>query len=521
MPEIETLGPVSHNFESAMQRHHPYKYVYPYNVAGFPPTSYGYGAAAAAAQTAAAANYDAAATLRLASNVNAADLYTARSPHSLYPAYSQLSRQYSLGGPTATDPTGFPLIGRMQRPQKPPYSYIALITMAIESTQSKRATLAEICQFIRDRFAYYRENCKQGWENSIRHNLSLNECFQKLPREQGKPGKGHYWILDPGARHMFDDGSYRRRKKRYKKGDAPEPPSEEPESHHDLQGFPRKPTGSGVEGLTNCGMVSTMHSAQTICSGIYQPGVPTAGFAPPTTPPYPTLVRQPFDAGPPFFAAQPIARATDLSSDIPVSITSPSLASTAYGQSVCITQPTAQTVFAQEADIQATLGQAHGTTTVMQGDVYSPNSYSKASPTADTASHEPWSNGFQQITDTMINTSCSITTCSSASERVVNVENIADSQRGGRVVSHVPQTTSCGLSESGSEGASSPRSNVYPFSQRSDHGALSTTTAGGSHDHGSHDATSREILEELDDVSARFRSIEDEIELLDDKDSSQ
>lgn len=510
MPEIETLGPVTHSFESAMQRHHPYKYVYPYNV-GFPPTSYSYGAA----QT--AANYDAA--VRLASNVNAADIYTARSPHGLYPAaYSQLSRQYSLGGP-ATDPTGFPLIGRMQRPQKPPYSYIALITMAIENTQSKRATLAEICQFIRDRFEYYRANCKQGWENSIRHNLSLNECFQKLPREQGRPGKGHYWILDPGARHMFDDGSYRRRKKRYKKGDAPEPAGEDADSQHELQGFPRKPTGSGVEGLTNCGMV-TMHSAQTVCPGIYQPGVPTPGFAPPTTPPYPTLVRQPFDAGPPFFAAQPIARAADLSaSDIPVSITSPSLASTAYGQSICITQPTAQTVFPQETDMQATLQQAHGTTTVMQNDVYSPSSYSKSSPT--NTSHEPWSTAFsQQLTDSMINTSCSITTCSSAPEEAVSVENI--DSRG--AVSHVaPQTAGCNMSESGSEGGSSPRSNIYPFSQGSEHGAAALTTAesAGGHNHGSHDPASREILEELDDVSSRFRSIEDEIELLDVKDSSQ
>lgn len=505
MPEIETLGPVSHSFESAMQRHHPYKYVYPYNV-GFPaaPTSYGYTAQTAAA--AAAANYDAAATLRLASNA-AADLYTARSPHSLYPAYSQLSRQYAgLGGPAA-DPTGFPLIGRMQRPQKPPYSYIALITMAIENTQSKRATLAEICQFIRDRFAYYRENCKQGWENSIRHNLSLNECFQKLPREQGKPGKGHYWILDPGARHMFDDGSYRRRKKRYKKGDAPDSANEEAESHHEMQGFPRKTTGSGVEGLS---MVS-MHSAQTC---IYQPGVPTPGFAPPTTPPYPALVRQQFDAGPPFFAAQPIARASDLSTDIPVSITSPSLAS--YGQSVCITQPTAQTVFAQEADMQATLQQVtHGGATVIQSDVYSPSSYSKASP-ADAASHEPWSTTFQQITDSMINTSCSITTCSSASEGVA-VENITDSSVRSSQVQQAP-AGQCGLSESGSEGGSSPRSNVFQFSQGSDHAGLVTA---GRHDHGSHDAASREILEELDDVSARFRSIEDEIELLDDKDASQ
>lgn len=105
------------------------------------------------------------------------------------------------------------------RYQKPAYSYIALIAMSIECAPQKRATLSEICQFIRDRFPYYQQNCKQGWENSIRHNLSLNECFQKQPREQGRPGKGHYWVLDKNALKMFENGSFRRRKRRFKKGD--------------------------------------------------------------------------------------------------------------------------------------------------------------------------------------------------------------------------------------------------------------------------------------------------------------
>ena len=99
---------------------------------------------------------------------------------------------------------------------KPPYSYIALITMAVLNAPTKKLTLSEICDFIIERFPYYRERFP-AWQNSIRHNLSLNDCFIKVPREPGNPGKGNYWTIDPAAETMFDNGSFLRRRKRFKR----------------------------------------------------------------------------------------------------------------------------------------------------------------------------------------------------------------------------------------------------------------------------------------------------------------
>ncbi|NP_001310762.1 silk gland factor 1-like [Parasteatoda tepidariorum] len=98
---------------------------------------------------------------------------------------------------------------------KPPYSYISLITMAIQNSPQKMLTLNEIYQFIVDIFPFYRQN-QQRWQNSIRHSLSFNDCFVKVARTPDKPGKGSFWALHPESGDMFENGCFLRRQKRFK-----------------------------------------------------------------------------------------------------------------------------------------------------------------------------------------------------------------------------------------------------------------------------------------------------------------
>ncbi|XP_058415035.1 forkhead box protein M1 isoform X2 [Diceros bicornis minor] len=84
--------------------------------------------------------------------------------------------------------------------ERPPYSYMAMIQFAINSTERKRMTLKDIYTWIEDHFPYFKHIAKPGWKNSIRHNLSLHDMFV---RETSANGKVSFWTIHPSANRFL------------------------------------------------------------------------------------------------------------------------------------------------------------------------------------------------------------------------------------------------------------------------------------------------------------------------------
>ncbi|KPI41595.1 Forkhead protein sep1 [Cyphellophora attinorum] len=94
--------------------------------------------------------------------------------------------------------------------EKPPHSYAQMIAMAILRAPRRRLTLNAIYGWIEQTFLFYREKSaaaphkdKKSWRNSIRHNLSLNPAFVKVPRQKDEPGKGCFWVIPQGKEQQF------------------------------------------------------------------------------------------------------------------------------------------------------------------------------------------------------------------------------------------------------------------------------------------------------------------------------
>jgi len=86
--------------------------------------------------------------------------------------------------------------------EKPRMSYAQLIAEALVNAPDGMLTLSEIYNAISARHPYYKMEAR-NWQNSIRHNLTLNKSFTKVPRMSSSEGRGSYWKLEPGAESII------------------------------------------------------------------------------------------------------------------------------------------------------------------------------------------------------------------------------------------------------------------------------------------------------------------------------
>jgi len=117
---------------------------------------------------------------------------------------------------------------------KPFYPYSTLIRYAIKGSPNQKLLLEDIYYAIESRFPYFR-TAPSGWKNSVRHNLSLNPCFEKVPRPLTDRGKGSYWTVNDNVDPRTGVHRVRKKKPKARRGQSRPPEDAEEYQQQSVQ----------------------------------------------------------------------------------------------------------------------------------------------------------------------------------------------------------------------------------------------------------------------------------------------
>ncbi|KAI8333982.1 fork head domain-containing protein [Chlamydoabsidia padenii] len=136
--------------------------------------------------------------------------------HPILPSQSYAQEMFSYADMDKTPTSGNPSQKPPKRRRRSPHSYASMIAQAILTSKEQKMSLRDIYTWVQQRYPHLYETNETGWQYTIRHNLSLNRCFYKLPKAtpgRGK-GKGGYWAVSLDqlnsttfGKHLLDSGT--------------------------------------------------------------------------------------------------------------------------------------------------------------------------------------------------------------------------------------------------------------------------------------------------------------------------
>nr|XP_031526045.1 forkhead box protein N4 [Vicugna pacos] len=146
-----------------------------------------------------------------------ADLHMGAAPGPLLHGPAGMAPQGVLGlGPMANHGASqmnqFPVGGQPSSSlQDPPQ--LCLIAMALKNSKTGSLPVSEIYSFMKEHFPYFK-TAPDGWKNSVRHNLSLNKCFEKVENKTGGSSrKGCLWALNLARIDKMEEEMYKWKRK--------------------------------------------------------------------------------------------------------------------------------------------------------------------------------------------------------------------------------------------------------------------------------------------------------------------